>query len=75
MHPPFNSELYADAFFKVSSPRFHFASSLCPGLVYICSQALGVTRTWTSIYEVSFSYEETCGNKVLLPSDSTTGPA
>ena len=57
-----NGELYANVL-EVTPPRFHFASpSSSP---YICLQAPGVTKTWTSIYEVSFPLEETMGDKVL----------
>ena len=39
---------------------------LRPVLIYLCSQALGVTKTRTSIYEVKFPLEATVGNKVFF---------
>ena len=49
-------------FLEVTSPRFYSAS---PSSSCIHMLAGGVTKTQTSMYEVSFPLEETMGNKVF----------
>ena len=49
-------------FLEVTSPRLHSAS---PSSSCIHMLAGGVTKTRTSMYEVSIPLEETMGNKVF----------
>ena len=62
-----NGELYADVF-RGDIAKVSFRSSVQFLYTYICSQAPGVTKTLTSIYEVSFPLEENMGNNCIFVS-------